>query len=86
VTLWVHARLRSNGLSRSWALTAAGQFANSHKALLDALEIVPDDAYATPARLTRAYAAVFRKIAVSSRVELARAVEHADRARSSHAS
>jgi DNA-binding NarL/FixJ family response regulator len=29
---------------------------------------------------------IFRKIAVSSRVELARAVEHAGRARSSHAS
>jgi ATP/maltotriose-dependent transcriptional regulator MalT len=45
-------------LARSRALTAVGRFADSHSALLDALEIVPDEAHALRARLARACAGV----------------------------
>jgi DNA-binding NarL/FixJ family response regulator len=45
-------------VARSGALTAAGHFAESHEALLEALAIVPDDAYAERARVARACAAV----------------------------
>jgi DNA-binding NarL/FixJ family response regulator len=44
--------------ARSAALTAAGRFADSHGALLDALAIVPDGSHALRARLVRAGAAV----------------------------
>ncbi|HEV8097635.1 MAG TPA: BREX system ATP-binding domain-containing protein, partial [Gaiellaceae bacterium] len=44
-------------LARSGALTTSGQFADSHGALVDALEIAPDDAHEIRARLTRACAA-----------------------------
>ena len=40
-------------VARAGALTPAGHLAESHRALLDALAIVPDDSYALRARLTR---------------------------------
>jgi DNA-binding NarL/FixJ family response regulator/tetratricopeptide (TPR) repeat protein len=45
-------------LASAGALTAAGHFADSHSALLDALAIVPDDSLALRTRLTRACAGV----------------------------
>ena len=45
-------------LARAGALTAAGRFADSHSALLDAIAIVPDESYAMRARLVRACAGV----------------------------
>jgi DNA-binding NarL/FixJ family response regulator len=45
-------------LARAGALTAAGRFNESHKALLDALAIVPDDSHALRARVARACAGV----------------------------
>ena len=45
-------------LARSGALTAAGHFADSHGALLDALGAVPEDSHALRARVARACAAV----------------------------
>ena len=45
-------------LARAGALTAAGHFADSHGALLEALAIVPDDSHALRARLARACAGV----------------------------
>jgi tetratricopeptide (TPR) repeat protein len=45
-------------VARAGALTAAGYYADSHGALLDALGIVPYESHATFARLTRACAAV----------------------------
>ncbi len=44
--------------ARSGALTAAGRFADSHSALLEAIAIVPDDSHALRARLARACAGV----------------------------
>ncbi len=44
--------------ARAAALTAAGRFADSHAALLEAVELVPEDAHATRARLARACAGV----------------------------
>jgi ATP/maltotriose-dependent transcriptional regulator MalT len=49
-------------LARAGALTAAGYFADSHSALLDALAIVPDHSHATFARLTRACAGVEHRL------------------------
>jgi predicted ATPase/DNA-binding NarL/FixJ family response regulator len=45
-------------LARAGALTAIGHYADSHGALLEALEIVPRDSHALRARLTRSCAAV----------------------------
>ncbi len=45
-------------LARARALTAVGRFDDSHRALLDALAIVPDDSHALRARLARACAGV----------------------------
>ena len=45
-------------LARAGALTAAGHFADSHGALLEALAIVPEDSHALRARVARACAAV----------------------------
>jgi ATP/maltotriose-dependent transcriptional regulator MalT len=45
-------------LARSRALTAAGRFADSHDALLEALALVPDDSHDLFARVARASAAV----------------------------
>ncbi len=45
-------------IARSRALTAAGRFNDSHRALLDAIAIVPDDSHALRARLARACAGV----------------------------
>jgi ATP/maltotriose-dependent transcriptional regulator MalT len=45
-------------LARARALTAVGRFDDSHRALLDALELVPDDSHALRARLARACAGV----------------------------
>ena len=45
-------------LARAGALTAAGHFADSHGALLEALAIVPDDSHAMHAKLVRACAGV----------------------------
>jgi ATP/maltotriose-dependent transcriptional regulator MalT len=45
-------------LARARALTAAGRFTDSHRALLDALAIVPDDSHALRARVARACAGV----------------------------
>jgi hypothetical protein len=45
-------------LARAGALTAAGQFADSHEALLEGVALVPDESIALSARLTRACAAV----------------------------
>src|SRR5204863_83514 len=45
-------------LARAGALTAAGRFADSHRALLDAIAIVPAESYAMRARLARACAGV----------------------------
>ena len=44
--------------ARSAALTAAGRFTDSHSALVEALEIVPDDSHVLRARLARACAGV----------------------------
>lgn len=43
-------------VARAGALTATGRYADSHRDLLDALEIAPVDAYALRARLARACA------------------------------
>jgi predicted ATPase/DNA-binding NarL/FixJ family response regulator len=45
-------------LARADALTASGHYADSHSALLEALEIVPRDSHAQRARLARSCAAV----------------------------
>lgn len=45
-------------LARAGTLTASGHFADSHNALLEAVAIVPGDAYAIRARVARACAAV----------------------------
>jgi len=45
-------------LARAGALTAAGRFADSHNALLEAIAIVSDDSHALRARLARACAGV----------------------------
>jgi DNA-binding CsgD family transcriptional regulator len=45
-------------LARAGALTAAGHFADSHSALLEALTIVPEDSHAMRAKLVRACAGV----------------------------
>jgi DNA-binding CsgD family transcriptional regulator len=45
-------------VARARALTAAGRFDDSHRALLDALAIVPDDSHSLRARLARACAGV----------------------------
>jgi DNA-binding CsgD family transcriptional regulator len=45
-------------VARARALTAAGRFSDSHRALLDALAIVPDDAHELRATLARACAGV----------------------------
>jgi ATP/maltotriose-dependent transcriptional regulator MalT len=45
-------------LARAGALTAAGYFADSHSALLDALALVPRDSHRMYARVTRACAGV----------------------------
>ncbi|HEV8249280.1 MAG TPA: AAA family ATPase [Gaiellaceae bacterium] len=45
-------------VARSGALTAAGHYAESHDALLEALTLVPDEAHEARARLSRACASV----------------------------
>jgi DNA-binding NarL/FixJ family response regulator len=45
-------------VARAQALTAAGHFAESHSALLEALAIVPDESHAMRARVARACAGV----------------------------
>jgi DNA-binding NarL/FixJ family response regulator len=63
--------------ARAGALTAAGHFADSHAALLDALAIVPDDSHALRAKLTRACAGVESNLGrhEQARARLARALE-----------
>jgi ATP/maltotriose-dependent transcriptional regulator MalT len=63
--------------ARAGALTAAGHFAESHSALLDALAIVPDGSYELRARLIRTCAGVEGNLGrhEQARVRLASALE-----------
>ena len=64
-------------LARAGALTAAGHFADSHSALLEALAIVPDESHAMHAKLARACAGVESVLGRhdDARVRLARTLE-----------
>jgi DNA-binding NarL/FixJ family response regulator len=74
-------------VARAGALTAAGYLADSHRVLVDALMIVPEEAHETYAELTRACAGVESNLGrhEQARERLAKALEDCPRPGTAHA-